>query len=429
MVTNPDNNISASDTGSRKSLTDEQEVDSAQDALHSTKELHLDLVGSSCDGIARRFVQVLKYPTCGVSNEGLVKLDSGVAAASELAADPSSAANDEMDVEMPEPALSESPPTHLDDKSGPDGDVEEECPSDVESEKFNDSDEEDDEGEKNLEDSVAGLEETDEGLIESGAPIRDRPCRHLSETGLPTGWEVPDIVSSGYSAPDDGLGDEGEAAQNRLHPRGPHPARPRVIHCRLHYQTTPRRPPTIIPPLFVDNLAREFRLGEADLMKLRGLVQLVAVTGGGLSQSDPTARLYASAICLSEAAERRRKEQENNFDGNLRSNRGRRPRGREALCNREREVQVLEDRYKNHLCLHKREDVRDLAKQDRGARHGPSGHEPCLPIRAHDQQKRSLIVCQLATHGYKVSGFVHRYTNFIGRICCFINSLWVKQII
>ncbi|KAJ6587691.1 hypothetical protein DFH09DRAFT_1027633 [Mycena vulgaris] len=86
----------------------------------------------------------------------------------------------------------------------------------------------------------------------------------------------------------------------------------------------------IIPPLYVDNLAKEFGLGEPDLRKLRGLVQVrsiysavvlfsqcffqvVTVTGGTITQSDLASRLYMTAIILSEAAERRRQEQQNAF--------------------------------------------------------------------------------------------------------------------
>ncbi|KAJ6521635.1 hypothetical protein DFH09DRAFT_1424712 [Mycena vulgaris] len=69
----------------------------------------------------------------------------------------------------------------------------------------------------------------------------------------------------------------------------------------------------IIPPLYIDNLAKKFGLGELDLRKLRGLVQVVTVTGGTITQSDLASRLYTTAIILSEAAERRRQEQQNAF--------------------------------------------------------------------------------------------------------------------
>lgn len=42
-------------------------------------------------------------------------------------------------------------------------------------------------------------------------------------------------------------------------------------------------------------------------------MQVVSVTAGGLTQSDLAARLYMTAITLSECAERRRQEQENSF--------------------------------------------------------------------------------------------------------------------
>ncbi|KAJ6503840.1 hypothetical protein C8R45DRAFT_1185850 [Mycena sanguinolenta] len=90
----------------------------------------------------------------------------------------------------------------------------------------------------------------------------------------------------------------------------------------------------IIPPLFVDNLAKQYGLAERDLMKLRGLVQVggsssslllfieitlevVTMTGNSLSQSDLASRLYMTAIILSEAAERRRMEQANTFTGDV----------------------------------------------------------------------------------------------------------------
>ncbi|KAJ6475847.1 hypothetical protein DFH09DRAFT_1342698 [Mycena vulgaris] len=52
----------------------------------------------------------------------------------------------------------------------------------------------------------------------------------------------------------------------------------------------------IIPPLYVDNLAKKFGLGELDLRKLRGLVQVVTVTGGTITQSDLASRLAAKCL-------------------------------------------------------------------------------------------------------------------------------------
>ncbi|KAF8180487.1 hypothetical protein K438DRAFT_1976680 [Mycena galopus ATCC 62051] len=72
-----------------------------------------------------------------------------------------------------------------------------------------------------------------------------------------------------------------------------------------------------IPPLYLDNLAREFGLGDRDRMKLRGLVQVTSAVG--LSQGQLFGPLYILAVVLSEAAERRRQAQENTFAGDLRA--------------------------------------------------------------------------------------------------------------
>jgi hypothetical protein len=48
-------------------------------------------------------------------------------------------------------------------------------------------------------------------------------------------------------------------------------------------------------------------------------LQIVAMTGNTLSQSDLPCRLYMVAIILSEAAEGRREEQANSFTGDLRA--------------------------------------------------------------------------------------------------------------
>ncbi|KAJ7924100.1 hypothetical protein B0H13DRAFT_2581153 [Mycena leptocephala] len=77
----------------------------------------------------------------------------------------------------------------------------------------------------------------------------------------------------------------------------------------------PAVPP--IPPLYIDNLAREFGLGDRDRLKLRGLVQVVTGIGGGLGQGALAAHLYEVAVILSEAAERRRQEQERAFTGDM----------------------------------------------------------------------------------------------------------------
>ncbi|KAJ7923555.1 hypothetical protein B0H13DRAFT_2402488 [Mycena leptocephala] len=60
----------------------------------------------------------------------------------------------------------------------------------------------------------------------------------------------------------------------------------------------PAVPP--IPPLYIDNLAREFGLGDRDRLKLRGLVQVVTGIGGGLGQGALAAHLYEVAIRLDE---------------------------------------------------------------------------------------------------------------------------------
>ncbi|KAJ7844240.1 hypothetical protein B0H14DRAFT_3868397 [Mycena olivaceomarginata] len=99
-----------------------------------------------------------------------------------------------------------------------------------------------------------------------------------------------------------------------------HAAPPLPNNSSPNVHTVPGSSPApIIPPLYIDNLAREFGLGDRDRMKLRGLVQVVTAFGGGLSLENVAAHLYTVAIILSEAAERRRLEQENTFTGDLRT--------------------------------------------------------------------------------------------------------------
>ncbi|KAJ6474052.1 hypothetical protein C8R47DRAFT_1294448 [Mycena vitilis] len=91
-----------------------------------------------------------------------------------------------------------------------------------------------------------------------------------------------------------------------------------------HHHTSPSPPPhspapPVIPPLYIDNLAREFGLGDRDRMKLRNFVQVVTGASGALSQATVAAHLYMLAVILSEAAERRRQEQEKSFVGDLRA--------------------------------------------------------------------------------------------------------------
>ncbi|KAJ6461445.1 hypothetical protein C8R45DRAFT_1108674 [Mycena sanguinolenta] len=81
----------------------------------------------------------------------------------------------------------------------------------------------------------------------------------------------------------------------------------------------PQNAVAIIPPLYIDNLARQFSLENRDRMKLRGFVEVVAGAQGSLSQADLAARLYTLAAILSEGADRRRQEQENNFAGDFRT--------------------------------------------------------------------------------------------------------------
>ncbi|KAK7006458.1 hypothetical protein R3P38DRAFT_3602654 [Favolaschia claudopus] len=76
-------------------------------------------------------------------------------------------------------------------------------------------------------------------------------------------------------------------------------------------------PPTAVPALYLDNLAREFGLGDRDRMKLRGFLQVCGNTG--LRPGDLLGQLYMLAVVLSEAAERRRAAQENIFGGDLRA--------------------------------------------------------------------------------------------------------------
>ncbi|KAK6981298.1 hypothetical protein R3P38DRAFT_3463884 [Favolaschia claudopus] len=71
------------------------------------------------------------------------------------------------------------------------------------------------------------------------------------------------------------------------------------------------------PLLYLDNLAREFGLGDRDRMKLRGFLQVCGNTG--LRPGELLGQLYMLAVVLSEAAERRRAAQENVFGGDLRA--------------------------------------------------------------------------------------------------------------
>ncbi|KAJ7246702.1 hypothetical protein C8J57DRAFT_1523407 [Mycena rebaudengoi] len=70
------------------------------------------------------------------------------------------------------------------------------------------------------------------------------------------------------------------------------------------------RPMPLIPPLFIDSLAKEFGLAERELKRLRGLVQVVSCAGGSISQAELVGQLYTTAIVMSEAAERRRLAEE-----------------------------------------------------------------------------------------------------------------------
>ncbi|KAK7034382.1 hypothetical protein R3P38DRAFT_2519170 [Favolaschia claudopus] len=74
-------------------------------------------------------------------------------------------------------------------------------------------------------------------------------------------------------------------------------------------------PSVTVPPLFVDNLAREFGLGDRDRLKLRGLLHVCG--GAGLSAGLLLGLLYLLAAILSEAADRRRAAQDNQFGGDL----------------------------------------------------------------------------------------------------------------
>ncbi|KAK7027140.1 hypothetical protein R3P38DRAFT_3315464 [Favolaschia claudopus] len=80
--------------------------------------------------------------------------------------------------------------------------------------------------------------------------------------------------------------------------------------------SSPPTPPTGIPALYIDNLAREFGLGDRDRMKLRGLLQVCG--NAGLRPGELLAQLYILAVILSEAAERHRAAQDNTFGGDLR---------------------------------------------------------------------------------------------------------------
>ncbi|KAJ7934657.1 hypothetical protein B0H13DRAFT_2305441 [Mycena leptocephala] len=70
-------------------------------------------------------------------------------------------------------------------------------------------------------------------------------------------------------------------------------------------------PPTnvIVPPLYLDNLAREFGLGDHERMRLRVFTQIAG--GVGPSVAAQVGQLYTLAVVLSDAAERRRQAQEN----------------------------------------------------------------------------------------------------------------------
>ncbi|KAJ7290656.1 hypothetical protein C8J57DRAFT_1213294 [Mycena rebaudengoi] len=70
------------------------------------------------------------------------------------------------------------------------------------------------------------------------------------------------------------------------------------------------RPIPLIPPLFIDSLAKEFGLAERELKRLRGLVQVVSCAGGSISQAELVGQLYTTAIVMSEAAERCRLTEE-----------------------------------------------------------------------------------------------------------------------